>query len=169
MGRRKSSRVYRTAIHKVLGTEFHIVGARVCELGNCFCVRGAYDDSRERMFLVEMFDTKGFPFVERESLFLTLIKTEPRRQKNKSVKEKAEENRRHAAAWRREDDAGEIQEIEELRIEITRDREYLPDIGAEPEVEDAKASEIISSEDSFHMESLPEEQEDFESEEIAAD
>jgi hypothetical protein len=51
MKRRGTSKNYRTATHKILGTRFEIVGARHCNLGKCFVVRHRYDP-RERLFLV---------------------------------------------------------------------------------------------------------------------
>jgi hypothetical protein len=152
-GRRKNVPSF---LHTPTGVYRSILGARITESGNVFATTED-GDSRERMFLVSTFDGNK---VEMDALFETLRAKEVARVKAKNRKEVLEARVRHERA-QAESDLEDDREYENSYRDLGEQStaEYEPD---EDDPQPSQESEIISKEDTFGFEPLPEAEEEVE-------
>lgn len=120
--------------HLKTSIDFFIVGATETSTGRrCFVCRET-PQGRERLFEKDGFDV---PFVEREALYLTLLKKEKARLKVQAKDAKCGENRRHLEA--RDAD-------EENEKRPSRDDELEPDVSDQDNLEIIDQESTVESE-----------------------
>jgi hypothetical protein len=120
--------------HLKTGINFFVIGSTETSIGRkCFVCRETPQD-RERLFEIDGFDV---PFVEREALYLTLLKREKARKKAEEKVARAKRNRRPIEA--READ----EENEKLP---SRDDEIEPDVFDQDSSETVDPESLIESE-----------------------